>query len=356
MKMKKIIVLFLLSLLAFSLGLTFLILYDQQFSLEQNIENETLVEEKPQDQFVEKTSISHSVSSSDPISSINLTAITQELDLIEEQLYLAPTEYEKKNLLVALQNIEIELEKVDVDAFSSRIATLYHLLYQDNSLPLDEQETGKDSIQEEIGQEQDENLDDSQALEYTEEEILVLLETLAEEYDVPSWFLKALVRRESSFNATEISHDDGIEGNDNWNNQRDCAFTEDGYPHGVGLTKLTGWMYQGKPYPFCLDAPNNDYEDWYYAMRMQDFGLWIDMNEVAILQDPFDPRQNVERFLTGYAIPAYTLFTSQYPDETEEEIWRRVAFHWNKGLYQEYDFNNEDYLALYDKYVEWYHV
>ena len=51
---------------------------------------------------------------------------------------------------------------------------------------------------------------------------------------------------------------------------------------------------------------------------------------------------------------AIDLFAEQYPEEAEEEIWRRVAFHWNQGLYQEYDPENTEYLALYDYYVEYY--
>ncbi len=195
---------------------------------------------------------------------------------------------------------------------------------------------------------------DSSPQEYTQEEVIKIIEQAAKEYNVPLWFLKAIVRRESSFNNTEISYDDGIEGEENWNMQRDCSFTEDKYPHGLGLTKLTGWMYQGSFYPFCLETPDNNNEDYYYAMRMQDYGTWIDMNDVTALTDPFDPKQNLERFLTGYAIPAHDLFATQYPNETEEELWRRVAFHWNKGLYVIYDSNNTDYLALYDSYTEEY--
>lgn len=228
-----------------------------------------------------------------------------------------------------------------------------NLLLQFETLQNDVQ----DSIQEtpETTPEETDEITSEETQEYTEEEILIIIEQIAEQYDVPSWFLKAIVRRESSFNNTDISYDDGIEGNDNWNEARpECSFTIDDYPHGLGLTKLTGWMYQGSPYPFCLETQDNNYDDYYYAMRMQDYGNWIDMNSVTELIDPFDPEQNLERFLTGYAIPAYNLFATQYPDESEEEIWRRVAFHWNKGLYREYDVNNTDYLELYDVYVEIY--
>jgi hypothetical protein len=48
------------------------------------------------------------------------------------------------------------------------------------------------------------------------------------------------------------------------------------------------------------------------------------------------------------------LFAGLHPDETEEEVWRRVAFHWNKGMYATYDPTDESYLKLYDTYVERY--
>lgn len=188
----------------------------------------------------------------------------------------------------------------------------------------------------------------------SEESILELLDRLAEEYGIPSWFLKAIVHRESTFNPDLINMDDGIEGDENWNHwDGDCAITEDGYPHGVGLTQLTGWMYQGRPFPFCLDEADDTNEDYFYSMAESIYGEWIDMEEVSRLEDPFDPEENVRRFLTGYAIPAYTLFDSLYGD-SEEETWRRVAFHWNKGLYVDYDPTNTDYLETYDAYAELY--
>ncbi len=190
---------------------------------------------------------------------------------------------------------------------------------------------------------------------YTEDEVVVILRELSESYDVPLWFLKAIIHRESGFNVSAVNMDDSTMGEENWNSQKEyCAFTSDGYPHGLGLTQLTGWMYQGSPYPYCLEEPDDENKEYYYSMRKQDFGEWISMGEVSVLENPFDPKENVERFLSGYAVPAFKLFASQYTEESEEEIWRRVAFHWNKGLYAEYDAENTDYLALYDQYVEEY--
>lgn len=186
-------------------------------------------------------------------------------------------------------------------------------------------------------------------------QVMRLTMRVADAHHVPRWFLLAIVHRESSFDPNDVSLDDGIEGDQNWNSQNfDCAFTQDGYPHGVGLTKLTGWMYQGSPYPYCLEEPDNSHKAYYYSMAKQVYGEWINMEDVSRLDDPFDPRQNLERFLTGYAVPAYALFAGLYPDEPSEEIWRRVAFHWNKGLYVEYDPQNTDYLERYDQYVQMY--
>lgn len=186
----------------------------------------------------------------------------------------------------------------------------------------------------------------------TRREMKQLTIEVARAYEVPAWFLLAIVHRESSFNPNGVSLDDGIEGEANWNHyDADCAVTADGYPHGVGLTKLTGWMYQGMPYPYCLSEPDDSNKNYYYSMAKQRYGDWIDMEDVSRLDDPFDPRQNLERFLTGYAIPAQALFSEMYPEEDVVAIWRRVAFHWNKGMYKTYDPNDQSYLKRYDEYV-----
>ena len=186
---------------------------------------------------------------------------------------------------------------------------------------------------------------------WSEEEIHVIIDEIAIEYDLSSWFLLAIVHRESSFNPNLINYDDGIGGSDAWNQARpECSFTVDHFPHGIGLTQLTGWMYQGSPYPYCLESANKTYRDYYYAMNIDDFGEWIDMEDVSSLEDPFDPEENLRRFVTGYAKPAYVLFLDLY-GESEEETLRRVAFHWNKGLHTDYDSENTDYLERYDEYV-----
>ncbi len=220
----------------------------------------------------------------------------------------------------------------------------------------------------------------TQCEQYTEEDILQILDQKAEEYNIPPWFLKGVAHRESSLNNCLINMDDGIEmigeGEENWNTRRDnCAFTTDDYPHGTGLYQLTGWHYQGSPYPFCLDRPDNNHHDYREAMRIigenGPFGEWIKMDQVSRLDDPFDPVQSVDRFITGYALPLYYYFRIQpfleditpleennlfllLNNNETNELWRRVAFHWNKGLFVEYDPNNKDYLELYDEHVEMY--
>ncbi|MEX2430703.1 MAG: transglycosylase SLT domain-containing protein, partial [Dehalococcoidia bacterium] len=150
----------------------------------------------------------------------------------------------------------------------------------------------------------------------------------AAKYNLPRWFYYAIIQRESSFDPNLVgSHND------------------------LGLTQMRGLKYTGESYPMGLPAPDADNEDYYWAMRFQDFGRWIDIHEVSPLTDPFDPRQNLDRFSTGYAVPAFHLFKRVYGLDSAEAL-RAVAYHWNKGVYVDYDPNNADYLGLYDEYVE----
>ncbi len=190
------------------------------------------------------------------------------------------------------------------------------------------------------------------ATDETKTKVLGIIHETAERYSIPEWFLLAIVHRESSFDPNCVNMNDGVGGTSNWNAKKpECAFTSDGYPHGLGLTQLTGWMYQGTPYPYCLAAPDNGNKQYYYSMRLQDYAGWISMTKVSWMNNPFSPRQNLRRFASGYAVPAYKLFRSLYPLEAKEDTWRRVAFHWNKGMYATYDPNNTDYLQRYDEYV-----
>lgn len=145
-------------------------------------------------------------------------------------------------------------------------------------------------------------------------------------YNLPRWFYYAMIQRESSFDP------DAYNGRDK------------------GLTQLGGAYYTGQPYPYGLSSPNDSYKQYYYDMNMGKYGKWIYMSKVSRMTDWTDPQQNVNRFSTGYAVPAFNLFKRVYGQGNSATL-RRVAFHWNKGVYKTYDPGNCDYLCLYDKYV-----
>jgi hypothetical protein len=77
------------------------------------------------------------------------------------------------------------------------------------------------------------------------------------------------------------------------------------------------------------------------------------MSQVSRLSDPFDAEENLNRFSSGFAVPAYYLCREVYGLDGVEAL-RAVAYHRNKGLFQDYDPNNRSYLAQYDQYVERY--
>jgi hypothetical protein len=149
-------------------------------------------------------------------------------------------------------------------------------------------------------------------------------------YQLPRWFYYALVHRESTFNPSLVTG------------------------AGFGLTQLTNKDHTGQPYPEDLSAPDNAYSTWKYNMGLTTFGPWIDMNDVSVLTDPLDSDQNLDRFSSGYAAPAFYLFKSRY-GLSDAETLRAVAYHWNKGLpytaAQNYDPNDQSYLPTYDQYV-----
>jgi hypothetical protein len=77
------------------------------------------------------------------------------------------------------------------------------------------------------------------------------------------------------------------------------------------------------------------------------------MAHVSRMTDEYDPDQNLDRYHTVYAVPWYRYLKSQYPNETDNQRLRRLAFHWYKGLFGPYN-PNEPYLQLYDEYVKTY--
>lgn len=120
-----------------------------------------------------------------------------------------------------------------------------------------------------------------------------------------------------------------------------------------GLTQLCGKWYTGAPYPENLSSPNDNHTQYSYDMNFKEFGMWIRMSQVTPLKDWRDPRQNLDRFSTGYAVPAFILLKRVY-GMNDTDTLRAVAFHWNKGMIVKYNPKNTDYLALYDQYVSQY--
>jgi hypothetical protein len=145
-------------------------------------------------------------------------------------------------------------------------------------------------------------------------------------YNLPRWFYYAMVQRESSCNPNAY-------------NGRD-----------KGLTQLGGSWYDGQLYPEWLSRPDDNNRNYYYNMNMPRYGKWIRMSQVTPLNNWRNPMQNLDRFSSGYAVPAFNLFKRLY-GESNSATLRRVAFHWNKGMYTNYNPGNCDYLCLYDKLV-----
>lgn len=154
-----------------------------------------------------------------------------------------------------------------------------------------------------------------------------VIRDIVAKYNLPRWFLYAIIQRESSFNPED--------------------FNPNG---GYGLTQLTGEWYVGMPYPENLSAPDDDHQQYADDMNFKQYGKWILMSQVTQLSQPFDPKQNLDRFATGYAVPAFNRWKTFY-NLSDGETLRMIAFSWNKGVYLPYDSNNQDYLQLYDQYV-----
>jgi hypothetical protein len=160
-------------------------------------------------------------------------------------------------------------------------------------------------------------------------------------YNLPRWFLYAVVHRESTFDPTK-KFEDKCEG------VRDI---------GVGLTQLTCPPNNGIPYPYGLDPPDNHDSRWINAKRINIFGEWIKMAHVSPMTDVDNPDQNLDRFHTVYAVPFYRYLKFKHPSDTDNERLRRLAFHWNKGLFAPFHphdntyMHDTTYLPEYDKYV-----
>jgi hypothetical protein len=156
------------------------------------------------------------------------------------------------------------------------------------------------------------------------------------------WFLYAVEHRESTFNVNHCNYNDGVES---WASPRASFWpTSDHYPHGCGLTQLTGWRHAGMPYPNNAASPPSTLDKGIY-------GMVAPPRTVTSLSNPFDAKQNLRRFVTEEVLPDFVAIHKTYPSYSTAQVLRAVAFHWNKGEYTKYNPNNCDYLCGYDARV-----
>jgi predicted esterase len=151
----------------------------------------------------------------------------------------------------------------------------------------------------------------------------------AKKYGFPRWFIYATVHRESSFKpSAQFGSGDG-----------NCDV-------GYGLTQLTCRAHRGVVYPEDLSSPNQSDARWQADMNIEQFctelGLcpYIDMRDVTALHNGewSDPYKNLDRYLSGYAAPAFYLEKARAPQaigesdsEFRNRILRRVAYYWRYG-------------------------
>jgi hypothetical protein len=145
-------------------------------------------------------------------------------------------------------------------------------------------------------------------------------------YNLPRWFYYAVIQRESSFDPEA-------------DNGRD-----------KGLTQMGNAAFAGRPFPLGLGAPDDANRQYEWDMNFAEYGPWIQMSNVTPMTDWFDPAQNIDRFSTGYAVPAFKLFKEVY-GLSDNETLRAVAYHWKNGMFVTYDPADTKYLEIYDEYV-----
>lgn len=162
-----------------------------------------------------------------------------------------------------------------------------------------------------------------------------------EKYNLPRWYYYATIARETYFDKSGVNANDG----------------------GKGLVQLTYSTHQGMPYPQNLATPDNTNQQWIWDVglnRGEPFvrnGVgWIDMSNVTRLDDPFNPSENLNRWSTVYAAPAFYMMKRLY-NLSDSETLKAMAYHYNRGLpYDSTRFYNpaEPYLIQWDAYVALY--
>lgn len=161
----------------------------------------------------------------------------------------------------------------------------------------------------------------------------------ASKYNLPRWFLYAMAMRESSCSATAVNNHGGSDV-------------------GYGLMQLTHDWYTGVPLPFgytvaTASTGQND-TNWRSNMGIDNYcnqtnfpGApcpWIDMKDITTLASGSgtgsyaDAAANLDRFCSGYAVPAYHMFRALHSSESIDETLRRVAWHWRYGVFSDVNY------------------
>lgn len=172
---------------------------------------------------------------------------------------------------------------------------------------------------------------------------LAAMDAAAKKYGFPRWFVYAQVRRESSFNPSS----------------RTGGSATGACDIGYGLTQLTCPHHDGVSFPEGLASATQSNAAWQGDMRIAGFCNetklcpWIDMSSVTKLTNRYDPTQNLDRYFSGYAAPAYYLEAARAPKQSGEteaafhnRILRRVVWHWRYGHYSPYTFPSDPYGYL----------
>ena len=154
------------------------------------------------------------------------------------------------------------------------------------------------------------------------------LSSVSQKYNVPLWFLYAVAQRESSFDPNAVN---------NWDTEAGS-----GWP-GRGLFQITGQDSASPQFAAYGNASND--------LGFNKFGQWVDPKTVPYMSNIFDPYQNAERFVSSFAAPWYNYQKQQNPGLSSDQLWDRVAFNWNAGLFSPYDANRQ-YLTEYRYYAQ----
>lgn len=144
-------------------------------------------------------------------------------------------------------------------------------------------------------------------------------------YNLPRYYMFAVIDRESGGDPTATNPNDG----------------------GLGLVQLTGENWNGSPYPHNLAVCDNNFLQWTYDMGFSTFGVWLDMCEVSTLTNSESWKTataNLRRWCTSFVVRWYQQRKGTFSSESSGTLLRRTAYNWRYGLFKAYD-PNDPYLT-----------